>query len=163
MTRDQKLSLLEHLKDWFTSSGMGLDPAIEEKNHLLTLQVDIPLQENNPSTALMEISPLDYSDSVSIVQIFTTVFSGLTPAAQSGLLSPMPMWNLTSLAGTYGIFEYTPQKYQLYHRYTVPLMEGNMLHMDDQAQTVFLGVCMAWDEMCKRIDTAVEIVSSSLE
>ena len=91
----------------------------------------------------------EYNQTADLVQLFAT----MTPPLE-GDMGPLQRaansWNLVALAGCYGICEETSQ---LFYRHTVAV------ETDDAVETVardaFRGLCVAMDEMARRLPEAI--------
>ena len=127
------------------------DAEIVERGDILTLRMMPQLYTDGTGTVLMEVCLLEYSEEVSVAQIYTTMI----PEPESGLAAlreKLPEWNFSSLAGAYGIYE---KQGQLYHKQNVAML--NEITVDDQVDIVFTGLCTAMDEMARRLPEALAV------
>ncbi|MCC8121758.1 MAG: hypothetical protein LIO42_07240, partial [Oscillospiraceae bacterium] len=99
----------------------------------------------------MEICLLDYSDEVTIAQVYTTLLMEPGPGL-AAVRERLEEWNLHSYAGAYGIYE---KQGQLYHKQNISVL--NDLAVEDRADLLFAGICVAMDEMARRLPEALAV------
>lgn len=127
------------------------DTEIVERGNILALRTMPSLYADGTGAVLTEVCLLEYSEEISVAQIYTTMIPTQGPGL-AGLREKLPEWNFASLAGAYGIYE---KQGQLYHKQNVAVL--NEITVDDQVDTVFTGLCMAMDEMARRLPEALAI------
>lgn len=151
MASQQQCEFITLLHQWAVNHWKEAE--IVERGDLLTLRMMPSLYTDGTAPVLMEICLLEYSDDISVVQIYTTIFPKPEPGLAE-LRAKLPEWNFTSLAGAYGIYE---QQGQLYHKQNVAVITG--AGADEQIDTVLPAICMAMDEMARRLPEALELSS----
>lgn len=152
MTERQK-EIMTMLREWL-EEYLG-ETTLEEGEEISFLRIVPPLFENGEGRVYMEICLIDYSEEVMIAQVYSTMLPKPGPGMDA-LREKLGQWNLESLAGSYGIYE---KLGQLYHKQMVALI--NEAAADDQTETLFTGICMAMDEMARRLPEAVEIANTA--
>ncbi len=150
MTEQQKelMTLLqEYLEDYLGETELA------EVEDMTFLRVAPALFEDELGQVLMEICLIDYSEDVTVAQIYTTILSEIESGTEE-LRECLPEWNFNSIAGSYGIYE---KLGHLYHKQNIAL--NNDAAADDQAEFLFTGLCMAMDEMARRYPEIITITS----
>lgn len=122
-----------------------------EQGDMTFLRLRPALFTDGSGQVLMEICLYDYGTDITVAQVYST----LLPTPGSGLdelRRHLPDWNFRSIAGSYGIYE---KLGQLYHKQNIALIPQAMA--DDQADVLFTGICLAMDEMARRIGEAEQL------
>lgn len=130
--------------------GEGETELTEEEN-ILFLRLFPALLANGNGHVYMEICIIDYSDELSVAQVYSTMIPKPGPHSDD-LNGYLADWNLHSAAGAYGL--YGDQK-QLYHKLNIALV--NSESVESRANALFAGICLAMDEMARRLPEAFQI------
>ena len=146
---ERKNAILNMLRKWIEEYICKTETV--EQGGVTFLQMSPALYEDNLGHVLMEVCLLEYSDATMIGQIYSTLLPQLG-AGEETLRRKVGEWNLVSLAGAYGIYE---KQGHLYHKHNVALI--NDAAVDDQVDFLFNGLCLALDEMGRRLSDAVSI------
>ena len=147
MVSQQQRKFIDLLYQW--AANHWEDAEIVERSGILTLRMIPSLYTDIEALVLMEICLLEYSEDISVVQIYTTIFPEPKPGLED-LRAKLPEWNFNSLVGAYGIYE---EQGQLYHKHNVAVITGD--DPDEQVNDVLPAICMALDEMARRLPEAI--------
>ncbi|MCC8157048.1 MAG: hypothetical protein LUC21_07765 [Oscillospiraceae bacterium] len=120
-----------------------------EQSEITFLRLMPALFEDETGQVYMEICFLDYSEEVTIAQVYTTLLMEPGPGL-AAIREKLGEWNLHSFSGAYGIYE---EQGQLYHKQNISFI--NEAAVDDQVDLLFAGICVALDEMTRRLPEAV--------
>lgn len=152
MDTEKRLEILALLKEWFQEENVPAE-IVNRADEPVRLRLWLPLFEDGDvdSRVLMEIAPITYNEPLDLAHIYTTMLAEPGPGVEE-LRRKLQDWNLTAFVGAYGIFE---EMGQLYHKHSIVLMED--LDEEEQADLIFMGACVAADEMARRFPEAVHI------
>lgn len=144
-TRD----IIALLRRWITDRGQETE--LQEGGDILTLRIASPLFTDGTGKVRIEICHVEHTEEMSVAQIYSTLIFQPEPGL-AALRAKLPEWNFSSLAGAYGIYE---RLGQLYHRHNVAV--NNTRPLEEQADCVFTGLCLAMNEMARRLPEALKI------
>ena len=148
---DQKHDILAALQS-ILEAVLGEDSTeLTEQDGILFLRLFPALFTDGSGRVYMEVCVLDYSDELSIGQVYSTMIPKPGPHSDD-LKEHFADWNLHSAAGAYGL--YGDQK-QLYHKQTVALINDESVDSQSQALFACIGMCM--DEMSRHLHEAIQI------
>lgn len=153
MISQRQREFINLLREWVVEHWK--DAEIVEQEDLLSLRLMPALYTNGAGMVLMEICLLEYSEEISVAQIYSTMIPQPEPGL-AALRETLGEWNFASIAGAYGIYE---KEGQLYHKHMVSVL--NEVSVDDLVDFVFTGLCMAMDEMARRLPDALAISAGS--
>ena len=140
-------AVLTTVKEWL--KNQNYQAQLVKQGDVLMLRGLLPVLKDERGLVLVELFMTEYNQTADLVHLFTT----MTPPPE-GDMGPLQRaansWNLVALAGCYGICEETSQ---LFYRHTVAV------ETDDAVETVardaFRGLCVAMDEMARRLPEAI--------
>ena len=153
MTKEDQNIVLSILQEQLEAERFSTE--LTQSKQGPALRTVIPLLEGDQGPALVEICVLRYNDQTDLIQIFSTMLLEPGPGLEA-LRAQLNGWNLVAVVGAYGIYEPLGQ---LYHKYNVVLDSG--LDLESKADQGFLGLCMALDEMCGRMQEAMDLSAGS--
>lgn len=140
-------AVLTTVKAWL--NNQNYQAQLVKQGDVLMLRTLLPVLKNEKGLVLVELFMTEYNQTADLVHLFAT----MTPPLERDM-EPLQRaanaWNLVALAGCYGICEETSQ---LFYRHTVAV------ETDDKVETVardaFRGLCVAMDEMARRLSEAI--------
>ena len=153
MISDSQREFITLLHKW--AAEQWKEAEVVEEGDLLILRMLPRLHDDGTGAVLMEVCLLEYSEEISVAQIYTTIIPEPKPGL-TALREKLPRWNFASLAGAYGIYE---EQGQLYHKQNVAVLRE--LGVDDQVEAVLTGIFAAMDEMARRLPEALAVSAGS--
>ena len=151
MTEEEQIQLLTRMRDIFR--GEGYSTRLKEQEGIQVLQMRLPPLAEGAESALVELCLMDYNEYVSVLQIYSTLLAAPAPGLKR-LREQLDEWNLSALAGAYGI--YAPLG-QLFHKYTVAIpLDGSA---QEQGDAAFGGLCLALDELPRHAAEALALAA----
>ncbi len=149
MLTEWQNDIMSLLREWLEDS-FG-EVLLLERDDITFLRFVPALFEDGSAEVMVEVCLYDYGEEMTVAQIYSTMLIDVAEKAEA-LSERIPEWNFYSLVGAYGIYE---KLGHLYHKHSVALV--NEAPADDQTEMIFAGVCLAMDEMARRIYEAAEI------
>ena len=163
MVSEAQSQFIDKLKEWLAEYSTEME--VTEHDDMLFLRVMWPLFSHKDESAaaegtsedgkvvpiqspprpndkiLIEVSLLEYDESFSVAQFYSTLIFGPGPGLPL-LRSRLNEWNFGALVGSYGIYE---EYGQLYHKHCVALWDEDETEV--QVAHAFSGLILAVDEM----------------
>ncbi len=149
MLTEWQNEIMSFLKEWLEDS-FG-EVLLLERDDITFLRFVPALFEDGSAEVMVEVCLYDYGEEMTIAQIYSTMLIDVAESAET-LCAHIPEWNFYSLAGAYGIYE---KLGHLYHKHSIALV--SRASAADQAEMVFASICLAMDEMARRINEAAAI------
>ena len=143
--------VLDALKAWFDARGD--ENARTEVDGVPMLRAMVPLLGGGRGLVLMEIFVIPYGEGTELLQFYTTVTKEDGPGMDD-LRRAANAWNLSALAGGYGIYEPAGQ---LFHRHTVALATD--LPQQAREETALEARYVTVDEITRRLPEAIGILN----
>lgn len=143
--------IISLLKEWFEDS-FG-ETVRFEHDGITFLRFAPALFTDGSAEVVVEVCLSGYGEELTVAQVYTTMLTDTSKGLEA-LRTQIPEWNFYSFTGSYGIYE---KMGHLYHKHNIALINDS--HVDDQAEMVFAGVCLAMDEMARRINDAAALCS----
>ena len=140
------LSLLkEWLEDYFGET------VLLEQNDITILRFMPALFLDGSAEVIVEVCLYQYNEELTVAQVYSTMLTDTSRGLEE-LRAQIPEWNFHSVTGSYGIYE---KMGHLYHKHNIALINDG--YVEDQAEMVFAGICLAMDEMAGRINEAAAL------
>ncbi len=146
--------VLKPLKDWFDERGDENVVTVVDGTHML--RAVVPLLEDGRGLVIMEIFSIEYGEGTELLQFYTTMSKEDGPGMED-LRQAANQWNLSSLAGGYGLYEVQGQTPQLFHRHTLALATELPQEVQDEMAMEALYVTM--DEITRRLPDAIRTLN----